>query len=94
MDANTTETATRLIIEEAYEPGNATRYELLLMEPNPGDHYRVFIWINAPGGGRAMRLAADSILHVSYLSEKIRCNDVDGMAMLEWLKEQGVPVYL
>jgi len=80
----------RAVIEVQYGPGNATRYHLLLIEPAPGDYCRTFVWVNAPGGGRAVRLHVNGCLHVGYLAEKMRYEHVaDLLPILRWLGEQG-----
>ena len=94
MAPNDPQTSTRLVTEECYEPGNATSYRLCLIEPSDEDNDYLLVWLNAPGGGRAMRISADGIVHINYLSEKLGCNDADGTAILNWLRDHGVAVYL
>jgi len=85
----------RNVIEAFYEPGNATRYHLLLVEPAPGDHNRTFVWLNAPGGGRSVLLHQHGCVHLGYLAEKLRyANEADLKPLMRWLAEQGVDCYI
>lgn len=85
----------RPVVEADYQPGNATRYHLMLIEPAPGDYCRTFVWLNAPGGGRAVRLHVDGCVHIGYLAEKLRyANEADLTPLLRWLASQGVDCYL
>ena len=91
MSANNPQTSMRFVVEDSYEPGNATRYDLVLVEPEFGSA----VWLNAPGGGQAMRLHVDGIVHVGYLAEKLDYRNVlDLRAILRWLDTRGVNVYL
>jgi hypothetical protein len=95
MSASNPQTSTRVVVEDSYEPGNATRYDLALIEPEWGGNYRLLLWLNAPGGGRAMRLHVDGIVHIGYLAEKLDYRNVlDLRAILRWLDTRGVNVYL
>lgn len=77
---------------EAYEPGNATRYDLLLV-PERGDLY-TFAWVNAPGHGRACTLNRSACVHRSYLAEKLGYgNDPDLVVLLAWLAAQGFDTF-
>lgn len=74
--------------ERAHEPGNATRYELLLV-PDRGTLF-TFAWLNAPGHGRACTLNQNGYLTLGYLSEKLGYdNDADLWALLGWLNANG-----
>lgn len=85
----------RNVIEADYQPGNATLYHLLLIEPAPGEHNRTFVWLNAPGGGRAMLIHRDGCVHIGYLAEKLRyTNEADLKPLLRWLAEQGVDCHI
>jgi hypothetical protein len=80
-------------IREPYEPGNGTRYDLFLVRPSEGNI--VFGYLNAPGGGRSMLINPDTIVHVSYLSEKLNVRSMADLApLLRWLHNHGVGVYL
>jgi hypothetical protein len=72
-----------------YEPGNATRYDLLLSKDDRGNLY--LAWLNAPRGGRACRLLPH--MHPSYLAEKMGLDydrrSVDIEAIRGWLADQG-----
>lgn len=77
---------------EAYEPGNATRYELFLTQGAPGALYGTMLylcWLNAPRHGRCMRIVNDYI-SLDYLCDKLECNQADGRAILDWLVAQGM----
>lgn len=85
----------RPVVEADYQPGNATRYHLMLIEPEPKDYCRTFVWLNAPGGGRAVRLHTSGCLHISYLAEKMRYdNEADLKPLLHWLAEHGVDCHI
>lgn len=78
-----------------YEPGNSTRYDLMIATDDRGDH--VFTWINAPGGGRSMRIySGGGALDGGYLAEKMGLREdqreADIRALLGWLSDQGVNV--
>lgn len=80
-------------IREAYEPGNGTRYDLFLVRPPEG--MMVFGYLNPFGGARCMLINPASVVHVSYLSEKLNLfNQPDLAALLRWLHGHGVEVYL
>jgi hypothetical protein len=80
-------------IRESYEPGNGTRYDLFLVRPQEG--LIVFGYLNALGGGRSMLINPDTIVHVSYLSEKIGVRSMSDLApLLRWLHNHEVKVYL
>jgi hypothetical protein len=80
-------------IREPYEPGNGTRYDLFLVRPSEG--MLVFGYLNAPGGGRSMLINPDTMLHFSYLSEKLNVRSMADLApLLRWLHNHGVGVYL
>lgn len=72
-----------------YEPGNATRYDLLLSKDDKGSLF--LAWLNAPGGGRACRLLPH--MHPVYLAEKMGLDydrrSVDIGAIRCWLADQG-----
>lgn len=81
-----------IIVHEAHEPGNATRYDLLLVK---GPRQYVFAWLNAPSHGRVMYINANSVVHWTYMAEKFGYdNKADLRPLLEWLAYQGVGVYL
>lgn len=85
----------RPVVEAFYEPGNATRYHLMLIEPAPNDYCRTFAWVNAPKGGRVARLPVDGCLHIGYLAEKFRYDNVaDLRPLMQWLADHGVHCYL
>jgi len=85
----------RPVVEAFHEPGNATRYHLMLIAPAPGDACRTFVWVNAPGGGRAVRLNVDGCVHLGYLAEKLRHdNEADLKPIMRWLAMHGVDCYL
>jgi len=81
------------IISAAWEPGNGTRYELLLV--NGAGVNRVFAWLNAPGGGRCMYISPYGVIHSGYLMEKMGTRSIrDAAALLRWLHNNNVEVYL
>lgn len=87
-----TENTDSIIVHEDYEPGNATRYDLLLVK-RPRRY--IFAWLNAPSHGRAMSINPDSVVHWSYMAEKFGYdNKADLRPLLAWLAAQGVGVYL
>jgi hypothetical protein len=68
---------------ETWEPGNGTRYEVMLVEE--ANTY-VFVWLNAPKYGRALRIGKDTFLHVSYFGDKLGYyNEADLFALMRWM---------
>lgn len=52
------------------EPGDATRYELALTRTD--DEGLIFAWLNAQGGGKAMRIPSHmDAPHPDYIAEKM-----------------------
>lgn len=87
------DTNIRIIRMEAWEPGNGSRYEVLLV-PGVGMN-KVFAWLNAPGGGRCMYINPYGVVHSGYLMEKMALRSIrDAAALLRWLHNNGVEVYL
>lgn len=72
------------IIEEAFEPGDGTRYELALVV-TVGVRNSLLVWNNAPGGGKAMRVARDASPAVDYIAEKMGIRLRDAAVMFRWL---------
>lgn len=90
-------TTTRTVHGDRFEPGNGTSYHLVLVEPTDDDPNRVYLlnWLNAPGGGRAMAICGDAVVHISYLAEKLgHWNEIDLTTILVWLRLRGIEVYL
>ena len=68
---------------EAWCPGNGTRYEVMMVEEE--ETYE-FVWLNAPQHGRAMRIAKESFVHVSYIGSKLgHYNETDLFALMRWM---------
>ena len=80
------------VIHAAHEPGNGTRYDLLLVK---GERNYVFAWLNAPSHGRVMYINPGAVVHWTYMAEKFAYdNKADLRPLLEWLAARGVGVYL
>lgn len=80
------------VIREAYEPGNATRYDLLLTHDR--GNLWTFSWLNAPRHGRSCTLNRSACLHVSYLAEKLgHGNEADLVPLLRWLASQDFDIH-
>lgn len=75
--------------DPGYEPGNATRYDLLLSKDDWGNLY--LAWLNAPGGGRSCRLLPH--MRRRYFAEEMGLDydrrRVDIEAIRRWLADQG-----
>lgn len=75
-----------------YEPGNSTRYDLMLAKDDKGRH--ILCWLNAPGGGRCA-VIFDSA-HMDYICEKMGMDynrrGADFAAIAGWLDDQGFTV--
>jgi hypothetical protein len=63
-----------------FEPGNGTRYEVTTIEI--GEKTVIIWWLNG-AGGQAMRFVGDDVPHPSYVSEKLRINEVDAIHVCE-----------
>lgn len=69
-----------------YEPGNGTRYQLMLLwAPRDRTVTPLLVWTNGPGGGRSM-FVPHSGLAVSYIAEKLGCNVADAEAIALFLR--------
>jgi hypothetical protein len=80
------------VIREAYEPDNASRYDLLLTHDR-GNLWS-FAWLNAPRYGRACTLNRSACIHVSYLAEKLGYgNEADLVPILRWLAAQDFDIH-
>jgi len=91
MERNALENGTGPI--NIYQPGNGTRYEILCVETKPG--LDLFIWVNAPTGGKITRLSRPSDLAAWWLSDRLNINDADCAALLAWLRdERGHTVWM
>jgi hypothetical protein len=82
---HSTETVTN-VIQEDYEPGNATRYDLVWV-----DSAELFAWVNAPGGGCCCHLApGGGAVSIGYLAEKLGLRvdrrEADLAVILVWLR--------
>jgi hypothetical protein len=84
----------RTVVEESYEPGNGTCYRLMLVDPASAHDSCTLVWHNARGGGRSMRINPDGVVHINYVCEKLDCGEVDGAAILQWIGQRGLAVYL
>ena len=85
----------RVVTEGFYEPGNATRYHVMLVQPEEGGDSRVFAWLNAPRGGRCARLSTEGVVHAGYLAEKLNYdNRADLRSLMRWLDAHGVECHL
>lgn len=67
-----------------FEPGNATRYELLCLETKPG--LDLFVWVNAPGGGKVTRLSRTNHITARWFCNRLNILDADCAALLAWLR--------
>ena len=64
-------------------PGNGTRYEVMLVEE---EETYVFVWLNAPQHGRALRIGKHTFLHVAYFGDKLGYhNETDLFALMRWM---------
>lgn len=66
-----------------YEPGNGTRYDLLVL--NAQGAKPLLVWTNGPGGGRSMFVPMPGVA-VSYIAEKLGCNTADAEAIAMFLR--------
>ena len=89
------------VAAESFEPGDATRYDLVLT-PIPLTRTRyVLSWLNAHGGGRSMSLLSPGLsgeLTPEYVAEKLGV-DLDRerpalVAILTWLSKHKFQVWL
>ena len=79
----------------AWEPGNSTRYELLLVALPENAGRAFFAWVNAPGGGRSMTINVNGgAVTGDYLAEKMGLDfdrrEADIAQLLAFLDAQGV----
>lgn len=77
------------IILADHEPGDATRYELGLVDA-PAKSYLLFTWTNAPGGGKSMRVPRGRAPSVDYVASKMGIRERDAEVMCRWLKSFGI----
>jgi hypothetical protein len=83
----------RATVRVDFEPGNATRYQLLLVHERSTLY--TFVWLNAPGHGRACTLSQSGVLHAGYLAEKLGYDKrVDLNPILGWLESQGFTTHI
>lgn len=71
------------MVGAGYEPGNGTRYELMLLTVPLAKP--LLVWTNGPGGGRSM-FVPHCGLAVSYIAEKLGCNTADAEAIALFLR--------
>lgn len=75
-----------------FQPGNGTRYELVLVKGVAPDQQDIFIWTNAPGYARTAVLGC-CVVEAGWLGEKLNHhNRHDLAALLSWLDDRGWPV--
>ncbi len=87
--------ARELPVVDVVREARGTRYELVLTSAPDGR--RMLAWLNAPGGGRSMRLGADEDVHeAGYIAEKMGLDYdrriVDISVIVRWLADHGVRV--
>ena len=71
-----------------FQPGNATRYDLLYGRLPDGR--LLLCWLSKGGsGGTAFRFHPDSFIASDYLSEKMGCNEADADALTAFLRSKG-----
>ena len=91
VTANHAREGERPTINDVLEPGNGSRYELLLVRDvyaGGGEHRDVLVWLN--GGGKSVVLEAEGWLDAGYLAEKLRMQpNGDVAAILGWLKRNN-----
>ena len=82
-----------------YEPGNGTRYILLVstenrLGPEFGEVPIVLIWVNPLcGPSRAGVFSRNNYLHYTYLQEKMQITSIaDTAAILAFLRTYGISV--
>ena len=83
------------IVRDAWCPGNATRYELVITRPMVGN--AVLVWQNATprGGGLAFTFNPDEEIDLDYLMGKMGIkSEADGAAILAWLGRMGIRVHM
>lgn len=69
-----------------FEPGNATRYEILCTEIGPG--IDLFVWVNAPSGvSQATKLAQGNFVPSYWLEDRMNLRHADAAALLAWLRD-------
>jgi hypothetical protein len=66
-----------------YQPGNGTRYDLLLIQD--GDRL-LLVWV----GHGAMVVARGEVPAPRYVQERFRCLDGDALAIVGWLRSVGI----
>ena len=79
-----------------WEPGNATRYDLLYGEylDSRGKPMFFITWLeNAGAGGVTLNWSGDS-LHWSYVCEKMGINIANAAGIMAYLKTQGHDVMM
>jgi hypothetical protein len=73
-----------------WEPGNATRYELLM---GAVDSKMLLCWLREGGaGGTCLRWNGDNTVAVTYLIEKMGVNLGDAVGILSFLESKGFNV--
>lgn len=85
---NQTSTDRALLSVCDWQPGNGTRYDLMLVNlpaTMPGPQLAILTWVNAPRHGRSMVLPVGDEIDVSYISDKLDVNPVDALAIARWL---------
>lgn len=66
-----------------FEPGNATRYELWVVE-TPSRF--LLAWTNAPRGGKCMEIPRDmGTPHLGYIQEKMGIDAGDALALVGFI---------
>jgi len=80
-----------LVIREAYEPGNMTRYELLYIEWDDDRGVRMFTLTHLHGAsGRSFSLRKNDYIDAGYMTEKTGWRGSDLAALMGYLSRRGV----
>lgn len=70
-----------------WEPGNCTRYEIDVVI---FENKIKIMWMNKHDGGRCMTASNDSVIHYSYMMEKMGINEPNAAAILALLKLENL----
>ena len=82
-----------LVIREAYEPGNVTRYDILYVEwDNEKDERMYSLTVFHGAQGQSFSLRKDNYANAGYVSQKTGWEGADLAALLGYLKRKGVAV--
>lgn len=87
-ETNTTTTDRALLSVCDWQPGNGTRYDLMLVNlppVRPGPQHAILTWVNAPRCGRSMVVPVGEEIDVFYISDKLDVNHADAIAIGRWL---------